>query len=479
MRKERGQSILLVIVGMSIFVIGAVGLAVDGANMYAHRQMAQAAADAAAQAGIMSIYDGTNTGANAFGTGPFACTATDARTPCVYAKKNSFGGTGVTGTGVDVDFPTSAPGVNLSGTDAVNLIRVAVYRTLNNGLIRFVGPATSQIKAIGVAAIIDVVAPVPIIVTHPNLSGALSSNGNPSITICGGPARSIQVNSTSATSLSLGSNTTIDLSHAGPADPGNCTTGTGADFGNFGGPATKPAVINTGLTGKYVQPASPILDPLALVTPPVNPGGSEPPKTSVANGVSGCPASPPKPCMLYSPGLYPNGIQVKDETAVFKPGVYYITSKGFSNAANGVMVMATGFPADPATGLGMLVYNTGNGTFDVGSNSSASLVGPDLNSVYKGILFFQDRTAAAHAHSLGGGGSLSLKGTIYITNTLAIMKVTPTQYQSVTLQGNSGSSTIIDGEIIAGALTLGGTPDIRMNLNAGSTLHIRQVALVR
>lgn len=478
---EKGQSILLVVVGMSIFVIGAIGLAVDGANLYAHRQMAQAAADAAAQAGIMSIFDGTNaTGPNAFGTAAFACTSSDARTPCVYAQKNGFAGTGVSGTGVDVDFPTSATGVNLSATDPVNMVRVTVYRTLNNGLIRFLGPATSQVKAIAMAAIVDVVAPVPILVTHPTLSGALSSNGNPSITICGGPARSIQINSSSATSLTIGSNTTIDLSHAGPSDPGNCTTGTGADFGDFGGPATKPGAIATGAAGKYIQPASPILDPLANVAPPANPGGSEPPQTALANGVSGCPASPGKDCVLYSPGLYPNGIEVKNQTAVFKPGVYYITgSKGFTNAANGDMYMATGFPADAATGAGMLVYNTGTGNFDVGANSSANLVGSDMNTVYKGILFFEDRNAVALTHNLGGGGALSLKGTLYITNTLAIMKADATHYQSVHLQGNSGSSTIIDGEIITGALSLGGTPDIRMNLNAGSTLHIRQVALVK
>ena len=55
---------------MGIFLIGALGLAIDGGQMYAQRQMAQAAADAAAQAGIMSIFNGTNaTSAYPFGTG--------------------------------------------------------------------------------------------------------------------------------------------------------------------------------------------------------------------------------------------------------------------------------------------------------------------------------------------------------------------------------------------------------------------------
>jgi len=89
--REDGQAIILVVVAMSFFLIGALGLAIDGSQMYAQRQMAQAAADAAAQAGIMSIYDGTNvSSAYAFGTGgiPIAssiCAVADGRTPCVYA----------------------------------------------------------------------------------------------------------------------------------------------------------------------------------------------------------------------------------------------------------------------------------------------------------------------------------------------------------------------------------------------------------
>jgi len=469
---------------MSIFLIGAVGLAIDGAQLYAHRQMAQTAADAAAQAGIMSIFDGTNaTGANAFAidTPPssFTCSTTDGRSPCVYARQNGFGGSA--SDQVTVSFPTSAPGVNLSASDPVNLIKVTVQRTLTTGLIRFVGPSLSTIKASGTAAIIDVVSPIPIIVTHPTMSGSLSSNGNPAITICGGPARSIQVNSSSSTAVSLNSNTTIDLSKAGPNDPGNCSTGTGADFGVWGGPVTKPTPVNTGSTGHYIQPASPILDPLADVSPPLNPGGTNPVPGPLSNGDSGCPASPRKPCMLYAPGQYIGGIPIVNQTAVFLPGIYYIVNGNFGNGANGDMYMATG-RTDPVTGWtgNMLVYMTGNGTFDLTANATANLVGSPANSAYKGILFFKDRTSPANIHQIGSGGSqITLSGTLYITNSLAIMKATPSQYQTVSLQGNSGSNTTINGEIITRALTMGGGPAITMNLNAGQTVHVRQVALVQ
>ncbi len=127
---------------MSILLIGALGLAIDGGQMYAHRQMAQAAADAAAQAGIMSIFDGTNaTSGHPFGTGtpPIAssvCTTTDARTPCVYARNNGFGGTSADT--VTLSFPATVSGVTLSSGN-VPAFAVTVQRTLKTGLIRFIG----------------------------------------------------------------------------------------------------------------------------------------------------------------------------------------------------------------------------------------------------------------------------------------------------------------------------------------------------
>ena len=52
-KAEKGQAILLVVVAMAIVLVGGLGLAIDGSQLYAHSQMAQAAADAAALAGAM------------------------------------------------------------------------------------------------------------------------------------------------------------------------------------------------------------------------------------------------------------------------------------------------------------------------------------------------------------------------------------------------------------------------------------------
>jgi Flp pilus assembly protein TadG len=466
---EKGQAVLLVILGLSLFLIGALGLAIDGGQMYSQRQMAQTAADAAAEAGIMSLFTGTSaTGAFPFGTGSppaaFTCTTNDGRTPCVYARRNGFGGSA--SDTVSIDFPAAVAGAPLSSAP-VPAIRVTVRRTLNTGLIRFLGPSTASVSAIGVAAIVNQTTRVPLLITHPTLLGALS-NGSALIKVCGGPTRSIQVNSDNALAVSISK--AVDLSHAGPNDPGDCSAGTGGDFAVYGGPASAPASLSLGTTGSYDQPAAPLPDPYQNIPAPAIPA---PGNATVVIG-PGCPAAQ---CTLYSPGLY-TSIIVKNDTALFKPGLYYINgAQGFGNAANGNMLMAAGYPADPNTGAGMVVYNTGTGIFAIGANATAHLVGSDNNSFYEGILFFEDRNAPALTHNLGGGGSIVLTGSLYMTNTLAIMQSQPSQYQTLNLGGNAAIQ--INGTIVVGALSMAGTSDVTFNLAGTPSLITRRTGLVR
>jgi hypothetical protein len=468
---------VLALVGISVFILAAIGLGLDGSVLFAQHQMAQTAADAAAEAAALSVFDGTNTsGTAAFSTGAsFTCTTSDARTPCIYAAMNGFGA--IASDTVTVSFPGSAPGVTLSG-DAVPVIKVTVARAVPTTLMRLFGTASTTVRATATAALVNVPSPVPLLVTHPTMANAISMGGTTTITLCGGNQQSIEVNSSSASAYNGGG--TIDLSHAGPADGGQCTTGTGADFGVWGGPATQPGSITLG-TGRYDQPSSPILDPLANILPPTKPSAHAA-NTALANGVGGCPAAPVKPCNLYHPGLYSSGINVKIETAVFAPGVYYMdNSGGFQSGANGNMYMCdpSYCSADPTTGSGMLVYNAGGGTFGVGSNGDAILVGTPVTSTYKGMLFFEDRNAPAATHILGGGGCLSLLGTIYLNNTLSTMLADSTHYQTLEYHGNPCSTTYTEGLVIVNALVLKGTADLAMKLRPDPYLAIRKVALVQ
>ena len=61
-RGQKGGVVILALVGMSLFMLGTIGLAIDTSYLYSHRQMAQVAADSAAQAAIMSVFDHTKNG---------------------------------------------------------------------------------------------------------------------------------------------------------------------------------------------------------------------------------------------------------------------------------------------------------------------------------------------------------------------------------------------------------------------------------
>ena len=141
---ESGQAVVLVVVALGLFMFAGLGLGIDGAQLYAHRQMAQAAADAAAQAAILSIERGTNsTSTHPFSTAAsFTCTvppaALDLRTPCVYAQYNGFGTSTDT---VIVSFPGTVSGVTLSA-NSTPAVAVSVQRVLTAGLIRFAGVTT-------------------------------------------------------------------------------------------------------------------------------------------------------------------------------------------------------------------------------------------------------------------------------------------------------------------------------------------------
>jgi hypothetical protein len=77
---------------------------------------------------------------------------------------------------------------------------------------------------------------------------------------------------------------------------------------------------------------------------------------------------------------------------------------------------------------------------------------------------------------------MTLTGTVYATDTVRQMgstsSVTCGQYQTLQLQGNSGNTTNLTGEIIVSSLQLGGTGGITMNLNSNAVTVVRQIALV-
>ena len=530
MRNPRaGQAILLLLLALGIFLLGALGWAVESSLYYTHRQMAQAAADAAAQAAITSIYARTNTGTNVMDGTAFTCAnGNDARTPCHFARQHGFGHTGSSDV-IAVDFPGSVPGVaGLSG-ETPAIVGVTISRPFSSGLTQLVGGLGATVRARGVAAILIEVSPVPILVMHPDWPEAMAINGNPTIQICGGPPRSIQVNSSSLTSFAVqgggGGSNIIDLSGAGPGGTLLGCNGSGGELGNHGGPFNFSATSN-GYPGGTILPAGdgtyiqtlPIDDPMAVPMPvglePANPGGGHPAPVEVtASGAGaadpeGCPLPAGQKCWVYYPGEYTGGITIKNEMALFSPGLYYIDGGGFHVEANGIVHMKK--PCTPTAPFhcGVVIYNkpaAANDIVEIRSNAgqiggvsySQNLTvagqtvactgncfqGPPETAPYFGVVFMNSRnTNFAQTHLMQGGGGLTIAGTLYFTNSFLPNKsdlAGSSAYQTVSLQGTPGSTTQIVGQILSDSLLLGGNSTIRMTLNPNAVLPIRKLALIR
>ena len=379
--REDGQAVILVVVAMSILLIGALGLAIDGGQMYAHRQMAQAAADAAAQAGIMSIFDGTNgTSAHPFGTGtpPIAssvCTTADARTPCVYARDNGFGGT--SSDTVTLSFPATVSGVTLSSGN-VPAFAVTVKRNLKTGLIRFIGAgATSTITAKATAGLVGAVSPSCIYALDPSAQNAFKATNGATVALngCG-----IAVDSSNSDAVTVSGASTVTAS---------AISIVGGDVISGGG-STTPAPT----TG-----AASVPDPFASLPSPT---------VGACNYTN---YSPGWGTWALTPGVYCGGINISNgATATFATGTYII---------NGGSLSLVGGTTD--TGSGVMFYLTGTnatyGSVNISNGANVTFSGP-TSGPYMGVVFYQNRSITSSVNAtFSGGVSMKLTGTLYFPTT--------------------------------------------------------------
>ena len=297
-KSERGQSFLVIVIIIAVFLLGVLGVAVDYTQIWAHRQMAQAAADAACQAGAADLYikaidpsDPPSGGFGWIGTA-FNCSTNTSSPPCKYASLNGY-----TGSNVAVSFPSSLPGVNsLPGNFSVTnpYILVTITDPVPMSFSRLVSSTSSvNISAKAGCGVNPVNLPIPMVVLNQTQSGTLSQNGKATTQIIGGPNRAIQVDSKTSGAVSISGNAGgINLTQAGP-------NFTGADFG-VAGTESQPGQVSTG-TGKWISPDVPFGDPFQSFSDPGKPGtlGRAFP---VAFAVNGCPD--PSGCTEFTGGDY-------------------------------------------------------------------------------------------------------------------------------------------------------------------------------
>jgi hypothetical protein len=374
--REAGQSILLMALALGLFLLGAVAFSVDLGNLWWHRQRAQSAADAACIAGAMDllVYNQTpvptQAQKDALGGNPgtsFTCTTNSPASACEYATLNGYNSAGVTagnpGNRVTVSFPktlanATTPTKVMPNPNPVWFMQVNIWDSVQTyfaGMLN--GKRAKDVGAVAACGGVMINAPVPILVLEPtNIFGSstLTVNGGGTINIAGGPSQSIQVNSSDPGAVTLLSNTTVDLTQAGP-------NFNGADFGVWGNavngtPADPPLLCGSGdpWPSCWKPNDPPIADPFAGVPVPAqgtaitipNPLLLCPQTNAVCKvpaGTNGCVESTSgigSGCLDYKPGYYANGIvdnkgKSPDSIGIiFDPGVYYIdNASGVNNPA--------------------------------------------------------------------------------------------------------------------------------------------------
>src|SRR6185369_10795458 len=116
--RESGQAMLLCLLVLGLFLLGALGFAVDMSNLWFHRQSAQNAADAACTAGVMDMLSIANGGTPAAGFTPgtaYQCSSAPNSAPCKYAALNGYTPAALTadsvGNDTSISFPSTVAGV--------------------------------------------------------------------------------------------------------------------------------------------------------------------------------------------------------------------------------------------------------------------------------------------------------------------------------------------------------------------------------
>ena len=253
----------------------------------------------------------------------------------------------------------------------------------------------------------------------------------------------------------------------------------------------------------------------------------------------GCPDT--AGCVLFTAGYYDTTLtlgQGSAQTYIFDPGIYYMTN-GIKFLSNSLVRPSTWTPAAPNNIGGTVFYLKGpqqkcsgqDGLVCFGANSGSKGTKPGVDTfslsssvcpggsidpnllaklppgsttltgnvflapctgpygdqtgvgTSRGILFFGDRSSAIGG-GYGGGGAALLAGSIYIhqcraNGTGVGCDDAPIGYNAnLNLQGASGSTSFILGEIIVDTVSSGGNPDISMVLNPNKTNSILKATLV-
>lgn len=402
-------------------LVGITAISIDGGLVQDNKRRVQAAADAAALAAATQLFRNyasvTTSNYDPGSNGNTAATST--------ATTNGFS------SGVTVNIPpTSGPFVNKTGYAEVKITyqQPRYFSTLW-------GNSTIPVYARAVAKGYWGGSGNGVIVLDPVAQYALDSSGGGSATVTGGANMIVDSNNTAAARTTGGGTLTAPSFEV-----------TGNTVGSFNG------TVHTGV------PPTP--DPLAYLPQPSSPSDGRMTTTGIGQG---------NHRYVLTPGRYRNlpTFNVGDEVVLQQAsagnnGIFYIDGGGFTSTGASITM-------DSSTTGGVMIFNSpANSAQSQGINISGNSAGTvNLkaldSSIYAGILFFQNRTAA-QSMSVTGNGSFSLKGTFYLAN--ALLQVT----------GN-GTATI-GSQYISRLLNMSGSGAVTIDYTDDGTARKREIRLV-
>jgi hypothetical protein len=402
-KRRRGAVIVLVAICLTAMV-AIVALAVDGGLLMDQRRRVQSAADAAALAAAIDLFNkwAANNGQDTNGTAKAGALS--------IAKANSYNNDGTTST-VTVNIPpkTSANYNGLAGYAEVNI----TYNQ-QRGFSAIFGNGTIPITAHAVAA-------------------GQATPFEDGMLLLGKTGQTFKVVGNADVDVSSGDIHADTTDAAGAGFTGNATiTAPGLELGGNPGYSVSGGNVTLNTTVTPNAPYEP--DPFAYLPPPSTSG-----MTTQSNGTLKITGKNP---VTLNPGLYIGGISISGQANVtLNPGIYYMQGGGFSDTGQGSL-----------TGNGVMIYNDGGGAINIAGQGTVTLSPPtnlpSPNSMYDGFTLFQNRTSTQTIQVTGNGG-MNITGTFYAAD--ALLKVT----------GN-GSNNIIGSQYVSNSATItgNGTVDV-------------------
>ena len=418
-----------------VVIVGVTAIALDGGMLLKDRREVRAAADAAALAAAIDLYQNYDQNKGKDPSGTAATSAKDT------AKDNGYAD-GVNGVTVTVNIPPkSGP---YSGQDGYAEVIITMQEDRyfsaiwGSGKIpvsgRAVAEGTKTPKANG------------IIVLDPKDSNTLTTTNTANITV---QQANIVVDSNDSMGGSIsnsGNIQAVELDFSG--DPGYGSSGSGQFIAT---------------SGNILSKQTPTPDPLASLPPP-----SEPTPSYSNVNISGLPTqggsvpgypTPGDPNGWTLPaGTYDNGIHISDNnsahTYTLASGIYYFT--------NNVQLTANAnIKSDPD---GVLIYFS-QGGLSLTAGGSVTL-SPLKSGTYAGITIYEDRSDTSQDSITGQStGNLNISGTVY------------TPAAKFTLTG-SGGNYAVGSQYIVYQLVVTGSGSFNVQYNAPDIAPNRHLYLV-